>query len=226
MKRFLKIVLTILIILAVLAAGITGVLNGLMIFRTSDHIVTAVNAARQGKAAPYDCILVLGCGVKENGQASPMLRDRVKTAVTLYNGGVSPKLLMSGDHKTEYYNEVQVMKDLAVEAGVPDSDVFMDHAGLSTYDSIYRARDIFQAKRILIVSQRYHLFRALYIAQELGMDADAVCADLESYASHPLNVMREIAARVKDFVFLKIGVKPAYLGDAIPITGDGNVTND
>lgn len=226
MKRFLKILLILIVVLIIIAVAAAGVINGIILYKTGRHIITAVNASALARTNPYDCILVLGCGVKENGEASPMLRDRVETAVILREGQTSQKLLMSGDHGTEHYNEVQVMKDLAVSAGIPDSDVFMDHAGFSTYDSLYRARDIFQAKRVLIVSQRYHLYRALFIAEKLGLDADAVCADLDNYAGYPLYVLREAAARVKDFIYVYSGVKPAFLGEVIPISGDGNVTND
>ena len=173
-----------------------------------------------------DCILVLGCGVRDDGTPSDMLRDRVRTGVSLWQDGVSPKLLMSGDHGRTDYNEVGVMKALAVEAGVPDTDVFMDHAGFSTYESMVRARDVFCAKKIVIVSQEYHLYRAVYVARALGLDAFGVSADLRPYAGQSYREAREVLARAKDFLTSVLQPKPTYLGDPIPISGDGNLTND
>lgn len=98
-----------------------------------------------------------------------MLADRVACGVALYENGTSPKLLMSGDHGRADYDEVNVMRNAAVQAGLPVDDVFMDHAGFSTYESMYRARDVFGAKRIVVVSQEYHLYRALYVAERLGL---------------------------------------------------------
>ena len=116
------------------------------------RIVTADETARLDG---IDCIVVLGCGVRPDGQPSDMLADRIAQGVALYEKGASPKLLMSGDHSRSDYDEVNTMRNVAVEAGVPADDVFMDHAGFSTYESMYRARDVFGAKRIVIVSQRY-----------------------------------------------------------------------
>jgi len=177
-------------------------------------------------ALEADCILVLGAGVRDNGTPSHMLEDRLKTGIALYEAGASEKLLMSGDHGRTGYNEVGVMKNFAVERGIADSDVFMDHAGFSTYESLYRARDVFGAKRIIIVTQKYHLYRALYIAESLGLEAWGVSADLRTYAGQPIREVREIAARVKDALWCVIRPAPTYLGEMIPISGDGNATND
>lgn len=173
-----------------------------------------------------DCILVLGCLVKNDGEPSHMLEDRLKRAVALYQGGAAPKLLMSGDHGTKEYNEVQAMKQYAVEQGISSADVFMDHAGFSTYDSCYRARDIFCAKKVIIVTQEYHLYRALYIAEELGLDAYGVASDYRTYYNQTMRDAREVLARVKDFFFVLFRTEPIYLGEPIPIQGNGDVTND
>ena len=106
---------------------------------------------------PYDCILVLGAGVNED-EPSDMLRDRLDTAIELYNTGIAPKILMSGDHGCEDYDEVNVMKNYAIAKGVPSEDIFMDHAGFSTYESLYRAKAVFGAERVVVVSQKYHLY--------------------------------------------------------------------
>ena len=116
--------------------------------------------------------------------------------------------------------------DYAVEAGIPSEDVFMDHAGFSTYESMVRAKEVFQAKKIIIVTQEYHLNRALYLAHKLGLEAYGVPADLRNYSGQFKRDIREIAARCKDFALGAFKPKPTYLGDIIPISGDGNATND
>ena len=103
-----------------------------------------------------DCIVVLGAKV-ENGRPRPMLQDRLDVAIKLYKDNVSPKLIMSGDHGQKQYDEVNVMKDYAIEQGVPSEDIFMDHAGFSTYESVYRAKEIFKAQKIVIVTQDMRL---------------------------------------------------------------------
>ena len=171
-----------------------------------------------------DCILVLGCGVKEDGSPTPMLRDRMKTGIQLYQSGAAPKLLLSGDHGRENYDEVGVMREMALEAGMPAEDIFMDHAGFSTYDSISRAVRVFQAKKAVIVTQRYHLYRALYSAQHLDLEARGYAADLREYTGQTGREIREILARDKEFFKLLVKPDPQYLGEAIPVTGDGTVT--
>ena len=173
-----------------------------------------------------DCVLVLGCGVKTDGTPSLMLQDRLDRSIQLYQQGVAPKLLMSGDHGRQNYNEVGTMKQYAIDAGVPSSDVFMDHAGFSTYESMYRAKEIFHANKIVIVSQEYHLYRAIYVAQALGLDAYGVAADGQEYAGQWGRDVREILARVKDFFTAIWKPEPTYLGEAVPVSGNGDVTND
>jgi len=173
-----------------------------------------------------DAILVLGARVCDNGEPSGILEDRLATGVAVYESGASDRLLMSGDHGRADYDEVDAMKAYAVECGVPSSAVFMDHAGFSTYESLYRARDIFQAHRVLIVTQEYHLYRALYVARALGLDAYGLAADIRTYPGMLKFAAREILARDKDFFYALLQPKPTYLGDAIPITGDGDITND
>lgn len=172
-----------------------------------------------------DCILVLGCGVKDN-KPSPMLEDRLEKAISLYQLQASGKLLMSGDHGRKEYDEVNVMKQYAMRAGIPSENVFMDHAGFSTYESIYRARDIFCAKRVIIVTQDYHLLRALYVANALGLNAYGVAADSNAYAGQAMRDCRELLARSKDFCYVLFSPKPGALGETIPVSGDGNITNN
>lgn len=173
-----------------------------------------------------DCILVLGCGVRDDGTPSDMLRDRLERSIELYFSGVAPKLLMSGDHGRVEYDEVNIMKQYAIDKGVPSEDVFMDHAGFSTYESIYRAKEIFCADNIVIVTQEYHLYRALYLAKSFGLEAHGVSSDYYIYAGQTMRDIREILARNKDFFTAIFKPYPTYLGEAIPVNGDGNLTND
>ena len=173
-----------------------------------------------------DCIIVLGCQVRSDGTPSHMLEDRLRQGVVLYTSGAAPKLLMSGDHGTNGYDEVDAMKKYAVEAGAPSEDVFMDHAGFSTYESMCRAKKIFQAEKVLIVTQRYHLYRAVYLAKALGMEAYGVAAEYRQYSGQFARDVREVLARVKDFGMAIFQPDPTYLGDAIPISGSGELTHD
>lgn len=199
-------------------AGINGIVKGV----ARDRIITSEEAA---KLTDVDCILVLGCAVWDSGP-SHMLEDRLRRSVELYDLGAAPKLLMSGDHGRTNYDEVDAMKTYAVDSGIASADVFMDHAGFSTYESIYRAKAIFGTKKIIIVSQEYHLYRAVYIAQQFGLDAYGVSANYRNYVGQDAMDMREVLARVKDFGTSLFKPEPTYLGETIPIWGDGNLTND
>ena len=189
---------------------------------TAAHMLSAEEAAEQAA----DCILVLGCGVRPDGTPSQMLTDRLETGIALYQAGAAEKLLMSGDHGTEGYDEVNTMKNIAKENGVPSADIFMDHAGFSTYDSVYRAKEIFCAKKLIIVSQKYHLPRALYVAEKLGLDAYGVAAADVRYRGQGCREGREMLARAKDFCNAELKRKPRLLGDAVPVNGNGDITND
>ena len=173
-----------------------------------------------------DCILVLGCGVRPDGTPSLMLRDRLDMGIALYEAGAAPKLLMSGDHSRKSYDEVGAMKAYAMAAGVPSEDVFMDHAGFSTYESMVRAREVFCAQRVIIVSQEYHLYRAVYDARALGLDAWGVPAEDIAYLGQGMRDLRETLARNKDVLYCLLRPDPTFLGEAIPVFGDGNATND
>ena len=155
-----------------------------------------------------------------------MLEDRLNEGIKLYKEGISSKIIMSGDHGRKDYDEVNIMKKYAIEQGVPSEDIFMDHAGFSTYESIYRAREIFKVNKIIIVTQKYHLYRALYIANKLGIETYGVNADPRRYVGAAYREVREILARNKDFIKCIIKPKPTYLGESIPVSGNGDLTND
>lgn len=209
------------LVLAALCAAAAFAIDAHVRSSTESRIVAVDEAAALDEV---DCVLVLGCGVHPDGRPSDMLADRIAQGVALYENGTSPKLLMSGDHGRSDYDEVNAMRDVAVEAGVPADDVFMDHAGFSTYESMYRARDVFQAKRIVVVSQEYHLYRALYVAERLGLDAYGVSADLRPYAGQEGREVREVLARGKDFFTSMVQPQPTFLGDPISLSGSGSAT--
>ena len=210
---------------ALILLGCVGVfsVNALVKHRVKDNILTPEQAA---ELSEVDCILVLGCKVHDDGTPSAMLRDRLLQSIHLYQLGASPKLLMSGDHGQHRYDEVNAMKQFALDAGVPSQDIFMDHAGFSTYESVYRAKEIFGVDKILIVTQEYHLYRALYIARQFDIEAYGVASDLDTYSGQFQRDVREVLARCKDFGMCILKPKPTYLGDAIPISGSGDATND
>lgn len=218
MKRMIKYILVFTIIIVIMILGI----NYYVILKTKNKVLTgqAINNLEN-----YDCILILGAGIWGN-KPSPMLEDRLLQGIELYKNGVAPKIIMSGDHSKIDYDEVNVMKKFAIDKGVPSEDIFMDHAGFSTYESVYRAKQIFQAKKIIIVTQKYHLYRSIYIAKQLGLECYGVPSDPRKYSGQFMREMREIAARDKDFIKCIFKPKSTYLGETIPVSGNGDITND
>ena len=190
-KKLTAAVLAIAAICAVLVFGIDFYVKQ----KAKPYILTPEEAGEG-----YDCVLVLGCGVWGD-TPSHMLEDRLLEGISLCQSGASKKLLMSGDHGRKGYDEVNVMKKFAVDRGIPSEDVFMDHAGFSTYESMYRAKEIFKAEKILIVTQDYHLYRAIYDARTLGLEAYGVASNPRSYGGQLYRDIREILARNKDFIY-------------------------
>ncbi len=205
----------------VVLAGLTLLIPNLIITQSDDDFVSP-----SLEDAPHaQCAIVLGARVYGDGTPAPMLADRLETGVRLYELGKVDKLLLSGDHGQTEYDEVNVMLRYVLERGVPDEDVFTDHAGFDTYDTMYRARDVFQVTTALIVTQEFHLARAVYTARALGLEATGVAADIQPYANESKNAAREKLARVKAILQLHIThPEPTYLGPAIPIEGDGRAT--
>lgn len=217
-KKIIIIFLIVIITVAIIVLGINAYVKGStknQIIRNNDY----------SNLQDIDCIIVLGAGVwGEN--PSPMLEDRLLEGIKLYENNVAPKIIMTGDHGREEYDEVNVMKKFAMDKGVPSGDIFMDHAGFSTYESLYRAKEIFEADKVVIVTQEYHLYRALHIANQLGIEAYGVASDPRQYVGAAYREIREILARNKDFVQCIFKPEPTYLGEVIPVFGNGNVTND
>jgi vancomycin permeability regulator SanA len=197
-------------------------------------LVLACNAAVIAGGTPFDasaaetadCALVLGARVYENGDVSQVLEDRLQTALDLYRAGKVSRILVSGDHHKDGYDEVNAMRRWLEARGVPPGDVFLDHAGLDTYSSMARAREVFRARRVIVVTQRFHLPRALYIARALGLEADGAPADRRVYRGAIWFELREIASRTRAVVDVTTHRTPRHLGPSIPISGDGLATRD
>lgn len=201
-------------------AAVVAATNAVTVLTTKDRIVSAEAAA----LLDADAIMVLGASVYADGTPSGILQDRLDDGIALYFAGVAPKIIMSGDNSTVSYNEVKAMKDYAVTQGVPSEDVFCDHAGFSTYESMYRAKHVFGAKRIVVATQTYHLYRALYAASGLGLEAVGVPSDYREYAHQLQYDLREIPARTKDFFKTLLRVPSTFVGDPISLDQSGDVT--
>ncbi|WP_159882148.1 SanA/YdcF family protein [Paenibacillus puerhi] len=174
-----------------------------------------------------EALVVLGASVFSNGKVSDILRDRLDTAYDLYTSGKAGRIIVSGDHASDEYDEVNAMKNYLMKKGVPDEHIFMDHAGFSTYDSMYRAKAVFQAKKIIIVTQDYHLKRAIYVARAMGIEAVGAAPDKQDYRDIRKYEAREVLARTKDFLNVHVlKPMPEQLGEPLPVSSDGRLTND
>lgn len=232
MKSKLKKALITLPLLALTAFITLFAINQYVIASTHNDIILQANDGTVSSSDlnrlndfKVDCIMVLGAGVWNHDKPSPILKDRLDLGIQLYKAGVAPKLLMSGDHGRANYDEVNVMKNYALAAGVPSEDIFMDHAGFSTYESAFRAKAIFEVNKMVVVTQKYHSYRAQYLARSLGIDCMGAAATKE-YAGSSARELREIAARNKDFFKSIFKPDPTFLGAVIPISGSGDATND
>lgn len=207
------------VVLAIVA--VFAVTNVVIIVGSKGSIVNADEVS----ISSADAIVVLGASVFADGTPSGILQDRLDDGIALYFAGVAPKLIMSGDNGTESYNEVRVMKQYAIAQGVPSEDIFCDHAGFSTYESMYRAKYVFGCQRIVVATQTYHLYRALWSAKSLGMQATGVPSDYHEYQKQLQYDIREVPARTKDFFKALFRMPSTYVGDAISLDQDGDVTN-
>ena len=212
----------------------SAVINLIVILSTSDRIIDydkldnlTADLDSLDTIFDSDCILVLGAAVWGKDRPSFILEDRLITGVECFKHDLSNILLLSGDHGKKHYNEVSVMKDFNLKAGIQPSKIFLDHAGFSTYESCYRAKHIFCANKIVIVTQRYHLYRALYIAKSLGLEAYGVAADRRKLQGQLGRSLREYLARIKDFFLCFYQPLPTYLGEQYDVrTVSGELTQD
>ncbi len=177
-------------------------------------------------APQVDAIIVLGAAMYASGP-SPMLKDRLDVAIMLYQQGISDRIIVSGDHGQREYDEVTGMQTYLLHANIPIEDIFLDHAGLNTYSSLYRAKAIFSVQTAVISTQDFHLARAIYIANRLGMDVLGAISDQQRYPGILKNHVRELLARMKAIMMVEIlHSKPKYLGDPIDLSGSGLQTVD
>jgi vancomycin permeability regulator SanA len=212
-----KKVFIILGIIVIIGALLTLFINIRIITSTKNQIIE-INELKDD----YDAIMVLGCRV--NGDSpSLMLARRLDKGIEVYNK-LNTKVILTGDHDEKEYDEVNVMRNYVLDS-VPSEDIFLDHAGITTYDSIYRAKYIFGAKKIVIVTQRYHIYRALYLANQLDIEAVGVVADdIPQKFIMLKNEIREVLSRDKNYFKGLIKPKSKYLGEIIPLNQDGIVT--
>ena len=220
MNKINKIIIAIVTIIILGIIAVFGI-NQYVKSVASKNIIQEVENAKES-----DAILVLGCQVMEDGSLSLMLKDRLDKAIELYKQGISEKIIVSGDHGREEYDEVNAMKKYLIENEIPSESIFMDHAGFSTYESLYRAGYIFKVEKLIVVTQEYHLYRAVYIGNKLGIETYGVPAEKTLYYGQTSREIREILARDKDFVKCIFKSKPTYLGESIPVSGNGDLTND
>ncbi len=222
-RKISKRIIAAFFVLVFLGVSVPLIANIYMCAYSSRYIITAEEASLMN----VDCALVLGAGVK-NGSPTPMLRERINAGVEVFNSGATNRILMSGDHGNTDYDEVNVMKSYAKEQDVPGDCIFMDHAGFSTYESMYRAKEVFEVDSVIVITQKYHLYRAIYDARKLGLEAYGVDAEKLHY-SLPVklgNNAREALARTKDVLWCIVKPEPTYLGEAVPISASGSLTDD
>ena len=191
MKKIFKYILIVLIVIILVPV----IINFYVILSTKNRIVSGDSEL----LTDIDYIVVLGAGIRR-GKPSPMLEDRLKTGISLYNNDISNKILITGDHMNDDYDEVTVMKNYLLEHGIPEEDIITDNYGISTYDSIYRVKNVYKSNKVVIVSQRYHLYRALFLSDNLDLESYGVEADLRYYYGQWYREIREILARNKDFI--------------------------
>ena len=220
--KFLKKIIFILLVFALLISA-----GSLLISR---HVLKASQGrifANHSDLKEADAVTILGAKVYEDGRLSSILIDRIKTALEVYRNGKAKKILVSGDHGRKSYDEVNAVKRYLLDVEkIPGEDIFLDHAGFDTYDSLYRAHDVFEAKKLIISTQSFHLPRAVYIGQKLGLDTQGIVADKQTYRTAVYNELRENLARCKAFTNVFFKVKPKFGGYPIPINGDGRKSWD
>ncbi len=170
--------------------------------------------------------IVPGASVLRNGTPSDILRDRLETAVELYDRGEVSVFLLSGDNGQEDYDEVNAMKTYLLGKNIPPEKIFLDHAGFDTYDTLYRAKHIFGVTSAHLITQKYHLNRGLFIGRSLGMMINDVAADRQPYVKARWFAFRETLANVKAVWDIMCKTQPKYLGEKIDLAGDGRVTWD
>lgn len=170
--------------------------------------------------------IVLGASVRPDKSLSPILQDRVDAALLAYEAGIIDRFLLSGDHGTADYDEVNAMKDYLTNKGVSNDVIFLDHAGFDTYDSMYRAKAVFKVKDAIVFTQDFHLPRAIYLAKKFDINIQGYASDMRVYPGESKLQKREWLANLKAWFEININKRPTYVGEAVPITGDSSLSHD
>lgn len=199
-SNVLKIIIIVALVIAVLLSSFAVAVFAVSFYVKNSSGDRIIDSDEASKLENVDYILVLGAGLRPDGSPSDMLSDRLRVGISLFEKGASDKILMSGDNSGEHYNEVAAMSLFAVESGVPSENIVLDGKGYSTYESVFNAVKEYGAEKVIIVTQEYHLYRALYIADCMGLDAYGVHADLRTYRGQSYRDLREHFARFKDFI--------------------------
>jgi SanA protein len=209
LKKIVKVFTTILILILIIAALVVLLPQAVTRLYTSSRLYSV------NKVPASPVAIVFGAGLRRDGTPSPVLRDRIDTAIQLYAAGKVQKLLMSGDNRFIEYNEPGAMRDYAISQGIPSDDIVLDYAGRRTYDTCYRAKHIFQVDSAILVTQGFHLPRAVYVCNSLNLPAVGVSADTRQY--RPLSLlywgMREAAATL-------VALWEVHVSQPIPVLGD------
>jgi SanA protein len=209
------------IIICIVTVIFILIINLIVFWKSDKYIYTNVKEVPECYTA-----IVLGAFVSKSGYLSDILQDRVDMAIELYKNKKIKRFLLSGDHGRVEYDEVNSMKKYLTDNGIDTQDIFLDHAGFDTYNSMVRANRIFQVKDAIVVSQGFHLPRAIYIARSKGIKAYGIEADKRQYVSINKSRFREVIANIKAFYEVSINKSPRFMGNEIPITGDSKLSYD
>lgn len=209
---------------AVVAVAVMAVANIATVTVTRGNVHTVARTAEILEGQPADAVVVLGASVYPDGTPSDILADRLEVAVDLYREGAARAIIVSGDNRSSHYNESDAMKAFCVEAGVPSEDVYVDHGGVGTYESMYRARHVFGAERIIVATQAYHLYRAMFAAECLGMETWGVACDKGAYDNQQMYSVREVMARTKDFYASLLHLPADTAGETVSLDDSGDLT--
>lgn len=223
-KSLWRRVFAVLLAVIVAAALAVAVANVVTVATTRERVVTVDGATRVLSADPADAVVVLGASVYPDGTPSDILADRLEVACDLYKAGAARAIIVSGDNRTSHYNESDAMKAYCVALGVPSEDVYVDHAGNTTYESMWRARHVFGAERIIVATQAYHLYRAMFAADCFGMETWGVACDKGAYDNQQRYSIREVLARTKDFYAALLRLPVATSGETVSLDASGDLT--
>ena len=210
-----------LLVAAILAVAVANVVT---VEATRGQVGTVAQMADRFADDPVDAVVVLGASVYPDGTPSDILADRLEVAVDLYKAGAARAIIVSGDNRSSHYNESDAMKAYCIALGVPSEDIYVDHGGVATYESMYRARAVFGAERIIVATQAYHLYRAMFTADCLGMEAWGVATDKGAYDNQRAYSVREILARTKDFYAALLHLPVDTEGDSASLDESGDLT--